>query len=141
MARQRVGRGAERPRLAQPLRCRSVHRRPVDRARRATGRDRGVMQANFAFPWEDVDIWRPMEWNVEDSGQPFFRRAHWLRAIGRLRPDVTADAARLQLATVAARLRDEYPATNATLGAGLTPLHEFLVGDTRRPLLMLLGAV
>jgi len=30
---------------------------------------------------------------------------------------------------------------NRQMGAGLTPLHEFLVGDTRRPLLMLLGAV
>src|SRR5262245_57944824 len=27
------------------------------------------------------------------------------------------------------------------MGAGITPLHEFLVGDTRRPLLVLLGAV
>jgi predicted permease len=101
----------------------------------------GVMRPGFAFPWEDVDIWRPMEWNREDAGQPFFRRAHWLRAVGRLRPDVTTEAAGLQLATVAGRLRDQYPATNATLGAGLTPLHEFLVGETRRPLLMLLGAV
>src|SRR6185503_15620949 len=33
------------------------------------------------------------------------------------------------------------PATNRVMGAGITPLHEFLVGDTRTPLLVLLGAV
>ena len=39
------------------------------------------------------------------------------------------------------RLQRDYPATNRVMGAGMTPLHEFLVGDTRLPLLVLLGAV
>lgn len=101
----------------------------------------GVMPRAFAFPWEDVDLWQPMEWNREDASQPFFRRAHWLRVIGRLTPDASLDQANQQLVTVAARLRDQYPGTNETLGAGMTPLREFLVGDTSRPLLILLGAV
>ena len=101
----------------------------------------GVMQAGFAFPSEDVDLWRPFDWNLDAANHISFRRAHWLRVIGRLDPGVPVDQARQQLATVAARLRDQYPATNATLGAGMTPLREFLVGDTRKPLLILLGAV
>ncbi len=101
----------------------------------------GVMQSGFAFPWEDVDVWRPMDWNLEAGNHLSFRRAHWLRVIGRLRPGVTTEQAGRQLATVAGRLREQYPETNATLGAGMTPLREFLVGDTSRPLLILLGAV
>ena len=101
----------------------------------------GVMPAGLAFPWEDVDLWQPMEWNREDAAQPFFRRAHWVRVVGRLAPGASLEQANLQLATVAARLREQYPATNETLGAGMTPLREFLVGDTSRPLLILLGAV
>jgi len=42
---------------------------------------------------------------------------------------------------VAARLAREYPETNRLAGAGLTSLHEFLVGDRRTPLLVLLGSV
>jgi putative ABC transport system permease protein len=101
----------------------------------------GVMPPGFAFPWEDVDIWQPMEWNREDASQPFFRRAHWLRVVGRLAPGASLEQANEQLGTVAARLREAYPATNETLGAGMTPLREFLVGDTSRPLLILLAAV
>jgi putative ABC transport system permease protein len=101
----------------------------------------GVMLPGFAFPWEDVDVWRPTDWNLEAGSHLSFRRAHWLRVIGRLRPGVTIEQAGRQLATVAGRLREQYPETNATLGAGMTPLREFLVGDTRRPLLILLGAV
>jgi len=101
----------------------------------------GVMAAGFAFPWEDVDAWRPFDWNVDAGNHASFRRAHWLRVIGRLAPGVTIEQAGQQLATVAGRLREQYPETNATLGAGMTPLREFLVGDTRKPLLILLGAV
>jgi putative ABC transport system permease protein len=101
----------------------------------------GVMEAGFAFPKEEIDLWRPFAWNPADVHELFFRRAHWLRAIARLRPGVTVDQAGEQLSAVAGRLREQYPATNATLDAGATPLREFLVGDTRTPLLMLLGAV
>ncbi len=101
----------------------------------------GVMRPGFAFPWEDVDAWQPLEWNREDAAEPFFRRAHWLRVIGRLRPGVSIELANEQLGSVAARLREAYPETNETLGAGMMPLREFLVGDTNRPLLILLGAV
>ena len=101
----------------------------------------GVMSAEFAFPWEDVDVWRPTAWPAANQGAASFRRAHWMRVIARLRPGVSPDQATIQLRDVAARLEKEHPVLNKAMGAGLTPLHEFLVGDTRRPLLILLGAV
>ena len=101
----------------------------------------GVMPASFAFPSATTDLWQPWAWNPESRAQTFFRRAHWLNAIARLGPGTTQETASSQLAAVMRRLERDYPATNTRMGAGITPLHEFLVGDTRLPLLVLLGAV
>ena len=42
---------------------------------------------------------------------------------------------------IATELEREYPDTNTQMGVGLGPLHEWFVGDNRRALLMLMGAV
>ena len=101
----------------------------------------GVMREGFEFPWEGVDVWVPMAWNRANEGAVFFRRAHWMHTIARLRPGVTPEQADAQLQEVVRRLQREYPETNTNMGAGITPLHEWLVGDSRTPLLVLLGAV
>ena len=101
----------------------------------------GVMGPRFAFPLEGVEAWVPVAWERDARGEVWFRRAHWLRAVARLRAGVSPEQANAQLQAVARRLQRTHPETNATMGAGMTPLHEFLVGDTRRPLFVLLGAV
>jgi putative ABC transport system permease protein len=101
----------------------------------------GVMPASFAFPNEQVDLWQPWGWDPNNRQQVFFRRAHWLNVIARVKPGVTQAATDAQLQSVVKRLQSDYPQTNKSMGAGMTPLHEFLVGDTRLPLLVLLGAV
>jgi hypothetical protein len=101
----------------------------------------GVMPEGFAFPSEAVDLWAPFGWASENRGAAWFRQARSIRPIARLAAGVTAERARAELETVAARLGREHPATNARMGAGMSPLHAFLVGDTRTPLIILLGAV
>jgi putative ABC transport system permease protein len=101
----------------------------------------GVAPPSFVFPGESVQLWVPMRWDVASRGEIYFRRAHWLRAIARLRPGVSLERASAELQTVVRRLQQQYPETNTHMGAGLTPLHEFLVGDTRLPLMVLLSAV
>jgi putative ABC transport system permease protein len=101
----------------------------------------GVMPAGFAFPTPEVDVWQPMGWAKTDRSQIWFRRAHWIRPIARLKPGVTSEEANSQLQAVVAQLKVEYPQTNRVMGAGMTPLQEFLVGSTRKPLVVLLGAV
>ncbi len=101
----------------------------------------GVMPPSFSFPSEATDLWVPWRWDPASRGAVFFRQAHWIRVIGRLAPGATASQANAQLQAVATRLKGEYPETNRYMGAGMTPLHRFLVGDTRTPLLVLLGAV
>jgi predicted permease len=101
----------------------------------------GVVPASVALPEENTDVWGPVGWDPADRGQTWFRRAHFVRPIARLRPGVTHAQAGAQLQAVVERLKRQYPETNRLMGAGMTPLHEFLVGDTRAPLLVLLGAV
>jgi predicted permease len=101
----------------------------------------GIAPPGFAFPTPDIDLWTPMGWTKDDAAERSFRRAHWLRVIARLQPGVSVEGANAQLTAVAEQLKSEYPETNRIMEAELQPLHRFLAGDTRLPLLVLLGAV
>ncbi|NOT09736.1 MAG: ABC transporter permease [Gemmatimonadales bacterium] len=101
----------------------------------------GILPSDFSVPGVDVDLWLPMRWDRADLSQVWFRRAHFVRPIARLKPGVTHEAANAALQTVVRRLQLDYPVTNAKMGAGLAPLHDFLVGKTKLPLLVMLGAV
>ncbi|MEP7384517.1 MAG: ABC transporter permease, partial [Gemmatimonadota bacterium] len=101
----------------------------------------GVVPARFTFPGRDPDVWRPTAFEPAARTQVYFRRAHWLRVIARLRPGITPEQGDASLQVVIARLMRQYPETNTDMGGGLTPLHRFLVGDVRQPLLALQVAV
>ncbi|HEX5759545.1 MAG TPA: ABC transporter permease [Thermoanaerobaculia bacterium] len=101
----------------------------------------GVAPRGFAYPRPGLDVWVPSGFPRSAAGEVWFRRAHFLHGVARLRPGVSVAAANAELAAVAARLERRYPATNRLMGAGATPLKEVLVGDVRRPLLVLLAAV
>lgn len=97
----------------------------------------GVMPADFTFPETGVDLWTPLGL---DYGS-LTRGSHFVLGIGRLREGVSLARARQDLATVARRLEDQYPATNTRVTARLVPLRAQLVGNVRRALLILLAAV
>ncbi|MGH7475306.1 MAG: ABC transporter permease [Longimicrobiales bacterium] len=99
----------------------------------------GVMPEGFAFPTDDVDLWAPFGWPEEYH--EWFRRGHFIRPIARLAPGTAPELAAAELRSVAAQLEREHPELNRLIGAGMSPLHDFLLGDTRTPLLVLLGAV
>lgn len=74
--------------------------------------------------------------------RPMLRRAHVLRAIGRMRPGVAIEAASGDLALVADALSTAFAETNAGRGVALEPLQRALAGgDLRRTSLLLLGVV
>jgi putative ABC transport system permease protein len=100
----------------------------------------GVMPDRFSFPDPKLDVWVAMGWDPTTRSAAFFRRAHWFRAIARLTPAASIEQADAELQGVMSRLEKTYPAINTHMGAGLTPLHEFIIGDTRRPLFVMLGA-
>ena len=61
--------------------------------------------------------------------------------VARLKPSVSQQQGETDLNLVAARLEQQYPASNKGRRVLLTPLHEGIVGSVRQPLLILLGAV
>ena len=99
-----------------------------------------VLPENFALPTPAADVFQPMLWDRPARQQIWFRRAHWMRTVARLKRGVSAEAANASLQSVVRQLEREHPQTNTRMGAGITPLHEFIVGDTKRPLIVLLSA-
>ena len=101
----------------------------------------GVAAPGFSFPETGLDAWVPFGFSRASLEQEWFRRAHFVRGFGRLAPGATLERARAEIDALTARLAEQYPATNEGCGGGLTPLREWVVGDVRRQLLVLLAAV
>ena len=99
----------------------------------------GVMPASFAHA-SDAEFWLPLAPVGQFESLFAARGSYWLTVVGRLKPGVSQAAAQSEMDAIAARLEKEY-ASNAGLGIRLVPMHEELVGDVKRPLLILLGAV
>jgi len=99
----------------------------------------GVMPRGFRFPDPDDELWMPLGLTPDQLAN---HGSHFLRVVGRLKPGVTIAQAQAELDTVAARLAKQYPQTNAgVVGVTVISLPEQIVGDVRRPLLVLLGVV
>jgi predicted permease len=96
----------------------------------------GVMPEDFAFP-DRTDVWLLASPHDETTS----RSAHNYRVVARLKPHVTVDAARAELAGIASRLEATYPASNAGKSATAIPLQEQLIANSRATLLMLFGVV
>src|SRR5437879_1914325 len=98
----------------------------------------GVMPASFLFPDRDVDLWTPVPLDAPYSQS---RESTWYIAIGRLKPGVTLEQARANLATVQAQLGEAFPKTDADLNVQIEPLKEMTIGGVRRSLWILYGSV
>jgi putative ABC transport system permease protein len=99
----------------------------------------GVMPEGFAYP-DDAELWTPLAPSERFANAMRARGAFWLTVIGRLRPGVTRQAAQSEMDAIASRLERQYQ-QNAGLGIRLVPMHEEIVGEVQRPLMILLGAV
>jgi len=96
----------------------------------------GIMPPGFAFP-SDSELWFPLAGSDHRNNNG----AHYLRVIGRLKPGVTVTQSQTEMRTIAARLKLAHPQENQGIGANAVPLTEQIVGEARRALLVLMGAV
>jgi len=87
-----------------------------------------------------VDLWIPFELNKETL-EPKNRGAIYLSAVARLAPHVSLVNARAEAQAIAARLAAQYPESNTGYRMDLAGMQTFMVGDVRKPLLVLMGAV
>ena len=98
----------------------------------------GIAPAGFSFP-ERTEIWTPMTYDARFRTQS--RGAWYLGVIGRLKPGATLHQAQEEVALIHDRLAREYADANEGVTATVQSLQESMVGDSRRALLVLLGAV
>jgi predicted permease len=96
----------------------------------------GVMPAHFTFPSERTRVWIPfpIERNPDDRG------SHGVLAIGRLRPGVTLAAARAETAALMTGWAARHTHHRGH-GIVLTAYASDLVGEVRRPLLVVAASV
>ncbi|HTI99991.1 MAG TPA: ABC transporter permease, partial [Dongiaceae bacterium] len=97
----------------------------------------GVLPREFHFGPADADLWVPMgfeSWELENRG------GHNYQAIGKLKPGVPLEQARAEMATITHRLGQQYEPDRGW-GVTLLPLRDQLVGDCKRPLYIMSGAV
>jgi putative ABC transport system permease protein len=99
----------------------------------------GVMPASFASPRDNIEAWTPV--HVSNAVAANFRGVHFLRTYGRLAAGVSLEQARAEMQVVDKTLAAQYPADNKNRASVLIPLHERIVGESRRSLLVLFAAV
>src|SRR5215211_3304945 len=99
----------------------------------------GVMPATFVTPGVNTEAWTPV--HVSNPVAANFRSVHFLRTYGRLAPGVTIEQARAEMQVIDRNLAAQYPAENKNRSTVLFALHERIVGETRRALIILFAAV
>jgi len=115
----------------------------VGRGVRINGANRtvvGVLPRDFVGPLPDIDFYFALNFRAAMRDPVGMRRRQFLGAVARLKPGVTVDAARRDMASISADLAREYPQDNATTSLNAMPVREAMVGETRTPLLVLLAS-
>ncbi|HEV2665724.1 MAG TPA: ABC transporter permease [Blastocatellia bacterium] len=97
----------------------------------------GVMPPDFKFP-SYSQVWTPI---ARDSGEMKSRASRYCQAIGRIKQGETIESAQAEMKAIAARLATSYPKDNQGRTVQLTNWRESLSQDSRKALLVLMGAV
>ena len=95
----------------------------------------GVMPAEFQTPIP-AELWAPLPVQILTSD----RKAHFIRPIGRLKPNVTLAQAQAEIDSIARRLEETYP-EDKNWSLRLVSLQEQMIGNIGQSLWTLLGAV
>ena len=98
----------------------------------------GVMPASFRSPSGDDDQYLAA-WRLDEGNRA--RRGRYASVIGRLKDGVSVGQAQADMDNITRALTAEYPDFNGGWTSNVVPLREQLVGQSRRVLWTLLGAV
>jgi predicted permease len=104
----------------------------------------GVMGPDFAWP-NQAELWAPIALPSSQYFDPNFRYNEYLFSVARLRPGVTVEQANAYLKLQASRQIDSEGQNSygrvAGWGMFSMPLVDFVAGNLRKPLIILLAAV
>jgi putative ABC transport system permease protein len=98
----------------------------------------GVMPAGFSYP-PNRQAWMPITYDGDFVSRQ--RGAWYLGVVARLKPGVTAQQSAAEVQGIGRTLARQYPDANGAIGMTTLSLHEAIVEDIRRSVLVLLGAV
>jgi predicted permease len=101
----------------------------------------GVMPPGFFFPTPDFRAWRPI---VFDPADPVYAGSGWLSLVGAGKSGVSPAIIDLELKRLTRILGERFTYSavwDKTKNAKVTPVREYLLGNVRDPLLLLMGAV
>ncbi|MEN3335203.1 MAG: hypothetical protein V7641_4568 [Blastocatellia bacterium] len=96
----------------------------------------GVMPAGFQFP-SDAEVWIPSSIFPPNTS----RTAHNWEVIGRLRAGASLEQARADVSSIAQQFKSQFGDDVDAVDMALVPLRDYLVGDARPVLLVMLAAV
>lgn len=98
----------------------------------------GVMPADFAFPSRTTQIWVPLDLSPENKQN---RDGRWLTALARVKPGVTQHQITADMNVIASRLQASYPNADKDVDIRVVSLRDYVVGETRTTVIVLLGSV
>jgi putative ABC transport system permease protein len=99
----------------------------------------GIMPAHFQFMSPEIGMWVPIAFTQEQLQN---RNSHYLEVVARIKNGVTFQKAQSEIKTIMQRIVADNPEpTGGKLGAFIVPIRDQLVGNVRRPLILLLIAV
>ena len=96
----------------------------------------GIMPPTFYFPTREVQLWTALVFRLESFEN---RGNSYLEAVARLKPGVTFEQAGAELTSLAARLAEEYPDTNAETGISFYRMRDNMSPRYRTMLMGLAG--
>ncbi|HEX8411513.1 MAG TPA: ABC transporter permease [Thermoanaerobaculia bacterium] len=94
----------------------------------------GVMPRDFIVPRSRAEMWVPYV-------VPPDARGRYLSVIARLKPGVSVEQAQAGMSAISQRLTKVYPDGNTNYGSIVIPVHEQVVGNVRRVLIVVMAAV
>jgi predicted permease len=98
----------------------------------------GVMPRGFIFPDRQTQIWVPIAFSPDELAN---HGSHYLYVVARLKDGISLKNANAGLTIIAQRLQQQFPDSNAKVGAYAVPLRDHLTDGSRVAALVLLGAV
>jgi len=102
----------------------------------------GVMPIDFRFPSPKTELWVPLHLDPRSTGD--YWGSSYMPILARLRPGATIEQARIELAALRPQILAAYAwrmPDDSWKDSNVTSLQEWLVGDFRTKLIILLGAV
>lgn len=101
----------------------------------------GVMPPGFSYPADQtIDGWIPLSFfGPDDIGRS--RGSRFLSVIARVRPGVTESQLDSELGSIASRLSEAHPENAGWSDVHVASIRESILGEVRRPLVVLMAAV